>query len=904
MKSSLKKSLARLLVVGLLVTTSSFNTLAVTLDTIVSNELQSSERRKALTTFASYQLFSEGNKFLMTGDEQKGENSEDSSTGTTMPVDISLDTENINDENNNLAPNPADTAFDNKENEAEAEEDEDNTNTKNNSNENTANENDNNNDNENYNNKENKTTTDNTNSLDTTNNKSNTENNTNTVNANNNTENKNNVDNSGNTENKNNTENTDNNSNENKSNNNTENATTNSEDIDINIDTGDMEIIKSDLTLTNQDKNNTKNTEANENADVATDSDIDSINQKTVVFGAGIPQYVWFGTYPQNDTTGVQLEPIKWRVLSQNGEEALLISDRILDEHAYHAEQKLVNITWEHSQLRAWLNSSSGFLGKAFNNSEQNAIKQKKISNPNNPYSPYVTSKGNSGGNDTNDKIFALTIQEALNLFYCGEGSLEDKVYFESDDRIATCTPYALRNCTIYPEAHNTYWLRTPGYDQQNFTNVDYKGRASLIGSLEDEQKGVRPALYVDLTANNFKFQNNTVTWDKSLGWSFNSASILWDSYDTYIGGQQLPTNDNIVERAQYGKLLGWRINKSETIYTEIPANQTGPIILAPVFERGAIEYNINWNLGDGKFKDEYKADFENAKHNDIEDYILPTQDKIDLPYNQVLKNWTIDGVATTSISKDIHKEVTVTANYTRLVKNFESYSIGKYKLTADATDTQNLEWIVLDKKDGKLLLTTKNIIDVKSYDTEGHSKFDDANLSTWLNGDFYNQVFDDTQKENVLNIEGNHKVFLLTKERATEYFANDVLRVARASDYAKAIDNDGTKLNVKNSVAPYWLMTDVESKREANPNTYIVVGGLQYPDTGENGKAPYVDIDGTIKEGKDSTSKDIGIRPCIWVMENKISDIKMKPLAKILNAINKQLTNFFSFMNKFFGKE
>ena len=134
MKSSLKKSLARLLVVGLLVTTSSFNTLAVTLDTVVSNELQSSERRKALTTLASFKLFSEGNKFLMTGDEQKGENSEDSSTGTTMPIDISLDTENINDENNNLAPNPADTALDDtdKENEAEAEEDEDNENTKNN----------------------------------------------------------------------------------------------------------------------------------------------------------------------------------------------------------------------------------------------------------------------------------------------------------------------------------------------------------------------------------------------------------------------------------------------------------------------------------------------------------------------------------------------------------------------------------------------------------------------------------------------------------------------------------------------------------------------------------------------------------------------------------------------------
>ena len=291
--------------------------------------------------------------------------------------------------------------------------------------------------------------------------------------------------------------------------------------------------------------------------------------------------------------------------------------------------------------------------------------------------------------------------------------------------------------------------------------------------------------------------------------------------------------------------------------------------------------YDITWVLGEGKFKDEYKS-YENALHKTTEDFILPGAETLDAPYRKVLKEWIIGGVATTSISKDIHRPVTVTAVWTRSVGNFESYSIGKYKSSSlDTEEETALEWIILDKVDGKLLLTTKDIIDNKSYDINGNAKFENSNLRFWLNGEFISQVFNDDQKANILK-EGKDKVFLLNEREAKDYFANDIQRTSKATDHAVNVDNGGEKLDVKNGLAAYWLMTDVDGN-----------------------KAPYVTQNGIVNtEGIDVASKNIGVRPCIWVSETKISNIRSNPLNKLIDTINNQIEHFTHFMNLFFGRK
>ena len=111
-------------------------------------------------------------------------------------------------------------------------------------------------------------------------------------------------------------------------------------------------------------------------------------------------------------------EAIKWRVLSVNGNDAFLIADCNLDSQPYNTTK--TDVTWETSTIRSWLNgykasynanginySSNNFIGKAFTSAEQKAINQVTVVNHDNP--EYET----EGGNDTKDKVFLLSIEEA-----------------------------------------------------------------------------------------------------------------------------------------------------------------------------------------------------------------------------------------------------------------------------------------------------------------------------------------------------------------------------------------------------------------------------------------------------------------------------------------------------------
>jgi len=72
-------------------------------------------------------------------------------------------------------------------------------------------------------------------------------------------------------------------------------------------------------------------------------------------------------------------------------------------------------ITWEHSFARRWLNTD--FL-KQFNHDEQSQIIETRVENNDNPYLMI------SGGNDTNDKVFLLSLDEVL-MYFGNSGELQ-----------------------------------------------------------------------------------------------------------------------------------------------------------------------------------------------------------------------------------------------------------------------------------------------------------------------------------------------------------------------------------------------------------------------------------------------------------------------------------------------
>ncbi|MCM1244859.1 MAG: DUF6273 domain-containing protein [Roseburia sp.] len=202
---------------------------------------------------------------------------------------------------------------------------------------------------------------------------------------------------------------------------------------------------------------------------------------------------VWFGNYPQSDATGATKEPIKWRVLSVNGDDAFLLADQNLDVQRYN--DTYTSITWETCTMRSWLNSS--FLNKAFTASEQAAIKNTTVVNEDN------SSYGTEGGNNTTDKVYLLSLSEVLNPSY-GFTSTTGS----TDTRKAVNTAYVAAggeiNSSYMSSAGSTdyWWLRSPGHYSDNASHVDSDGDVIENGnSVDYDHVAARPALHLNLSS-------------------------------------------------------------------------------------------------------------------------------------------------------------------------------------------------------------------------------------------------------------------------------------------------------------------------------------------------------------------------------------------------------------------
>ena len=186
---------------------------------------------------------------------------------------------------------------------------------------------------------------------------------------------------------------------------------------------------------------------------------------------------ITFGTYPQTKYTD-EASPLTWKVLAVEGDKALVITEKVIDQVRFN--EKYADVTWADSILRGWLNGE--FLNKAFTADEQAKIVATKVSTPDN------ATWGTKGGEDAEDKVFALSIEE-----------LEQYIP-EKADRRAMPTGKAEENGVyVYTETgYSVWWLRSSGY-------VQYAGsRVGAGGHIEDKiyddvrpHRGARPVMWI-----------------------------------------------------------------------------------------------------------------------------------------------------------------------------------------------------------------------------------------------------------------------------------------------------------------------------------------------------------------------------------------------------------------------
>lgn len=217
-----------------------------------------------------------------------------------------------------------------------------------------------------------------------------------------------------------------------------------------------------------------------------------------------------------------QYQPVKWRVLSVNGNDALLLAGKGLDDQMYNTVY--TSVTWENSTIRSWLNgygsssnlqstdySGNNFINSAFTAAERNAIKTTTVVNAENPY------YGTGGGNDTEDRVFLLSYDEVTNPEYGFSSS------YNTDDearRLGSST-YAKAMGAWWggnTYAGNSYWrLRSPG-DYSNIAMLvhDYGAVCRNGYSVCDNRYAVCPALHLNLSSSNLWSYAGTVSSDGS----------------------------------------------------------------------------------------------------------------------------------------------------------------------------------------------------------------------------------------------------------------------------------------------------------------------------------------------------------------------------------------------------
>ena len=207
---------------------------------------------------------------------------------------------------------------------------------------------------------------------------------------------------------------------------------------------------------------------------------------------------IWFGSYPQSDSTGAKSEPIKWRVLSCSGNDAFILADQSLDCQPYN--KQFVETSWETCTLRAWLNGT--FFKKAFKTGEQSAVRTTTVVNDANSY------YGVDGGNDTSDKVYVLSFGELTNPSY----GFPDTYSVCSKTRAARSTEYAINNGAYIVSSapysgYGYWWTRSFGCDDRNVVNSGFNGYMNKDGNgVHCADHAVRPALHINLASSSWSY--------------------------------------------------------------------------------------------------------------------------------------------------------------------------------------------------------------------------------------------------------------------------------------------------------------------------------------------------------------------------------------------------------------
>lgn len=203
-----------------------------------------------------------------------------------------------------------------------------------------------------------------------------------------------------------------------------------------------------------------------------------------------------------------------------------------------------------------------------------------------------------------------------------------------------------------------------------------------------------------------------------------------------------------------------------------------------------------------------------------------------------------------------------------------DTVTFGTYEQNNNYSDgNENIEWIVIDKQEDKIMVVSKCIIAMQPFNTtnEGHISWEKCTLRKWLNNDFLNEAFSDAEKKlisdtTVSNTEylafglsysttdysTTDKIFLLSENERNMLSSVDALKgivtesvIALFSD---AANSDVANINPSNFEPLWWLRTTWEDAVDCQAS---VAYGASY-DEHEHDTC--------------NVEESAGVRPAMWI--------------------------------------
>lgn len=188
-------------------------------------------------------------------------------------------------------------------------------------------------------------------------------------------------------------------------------------------------------------------------------------------------------------------------------------------------------------------------------------------------------------------------------------------------------------------------------------------------------------------------------------------------------------------------------------------------------------------------------------------------------------------------------------------ILTFGTYEQGNYSSIRE----EAIEWVVLDKADGKALLLSTRAIDCLPYNNQNVGcTWATCSLRKWLNDTFYKKAFSAEEQEWILKsrvaahenpdsstnpgMDTDDYVFLLSVDEVKYYLPNNSDRMCSPTEYAV---KQGAFRNESLGTCWWWLRTPGETSQDASS----------------------VNSDGTIDTDDGSVNSGKGcVRPAMWI--------------------------------------